>query len=89
MSTEDQDTAANNDTTPFPPRDLDQATGSGMNPSLSGEEEVSQETPVRDPAEAQPTAGSEPQNETLDLDRQGSEISLESKKTQAETSANG
>lgn len=87
VSTDDQDTAGNNYTTPFPPRDFDQATGSGMLPSLSGEEELSQETPVRDPEEAQPTAESEPQNKTPDL--QGSETNPESKKTQAEASADG
>lgn len=84
-SPDDPDAAADNRTTLFPPVDLDPDTSSGMLPSLSGEEEPSQKTPVRDPEEEQPTAESETQNKTPE--QKGREINPESKKTQAGASA--
>lgn len=77
--------ATDNRTTLFPPIDVDQATGSGMLPPVSGEEEPGQKTPVRDPEEVQPTAESEPQNKTPE--QKGGEINPQSKKTQTGTSA--
>lgn len=85
MSREDPDAAADNRTTLFPPSDFDQATGSGMLPPLSGEEEPGQKTTVGEPEEAQPTAESELQNKTIEMKE--SEINPESKKTQAGASA--
>lgn len=80
VSPEDPDTSADNHTSLFPSNDLDQTTGSGMLPSLSGEEEL-----VGGPEEVQPTAGIEPQNNTPELKESG--INPESKKTQAGPSA--